>query len=471
MKIYSIKTIVDFMETTCESNKHSSGSYESIAKKYIDICVLECLRGYNNTQDKHTIPFRVQTLKEQITNRYNRSKYWLPVLRDNFPFFYTIKKGFSNSEVSIISSVKPIFSQTDCVAHCLSTDISNAVDCVYPLKQGHICYTPIDQKNLENYIKHTAWGLNDHRYAKGKQTLLSRLNQALLIQTIANQNDGYLPQNYSVKNTGRTYFSGINLQTSSSEVREAALGKCYKYDLRSSMYAHMLSVCTADLPKHAEYTSYIGDYAGSKRSQIRNMLAKECLTNTNADTETKKKLIKGALQAIGFGSSITNAYGAVANVIYHAADRQQLAEHWWIKGLMAEIDAYRQIMKQSYPQAKKLLGEELRKNGRSSLSKWCSYDYQHTESRIIDAVIDAVGEEHLLLQVHDALYFSKPVDRGQLDMIAKSITPHAHFEYEQIQTSVYNGYDQHVIQTSDLEHRHNIEVEEIIARNYENRYV
>ena len=79
MKIYEIKEIVEYMENIYPSKAQSN--YESIAKKYLDISVIECLRGYNDSTQSDRIDFRISTLNENILNRYNSNKYWLPLLK------------------------------------------------------------------------------------------------------------------------------------------------------------------------------------------------------------------------------------------------------------------------------------------------------------------------------------------------------------------------------------------------------
>ena len=117
LKIYSVEQIVEHMEKVCPSSKHSSSSYENIAKKYIDISVSELLKGYTNSDNPDRIDFRISTLNEHILNRYNRNQYWLPLLKDNFPFFTTIQRGWKAGDVAVISAVNPVFHKFACLGH------------------------------------------------------------------------------------------------------------------------------------------------------------------------------------------------------------------------------------------------------------------------------------------------------------------------------------------------------------------
>lgn len=471
MNIYSISEITDYMESVFPQSKHSSSSYESIAKKYIDMCVFECLRGFKNQEDDaDTIEFRISHLNNNILNRYNGNCYWLPVLRDNFPFFTTIQRGWRNSDVAVLSQVKPVFSHQELICYAYRVDLTETADQLYPTGNGGVIHTPIDMPNLKRYINNMMLTASETNTADAKK-IYNRIFSALNIYHSAKRSGGILRQEYSVKDTGREYCRGINLQNCSSAVRHAALGACHKYDLRSSMFAVMLSIINNryalddDLLKKSMINYIVRD-----KAEVRSILAKECLTETNATPEFKHRIIKSALQKIGFGSNPGNYKSGVAQDIWNAADRQRFIDHWIIRDLMTEIDLYKEIMRETYPDAKKSFGDALRKNGRSSLNKWCTYHYQLTESTIIQAVKQTFGEENVLLQVHDALYFTHKPDLWELNQIAKRISPFCEFEYEYIEGEWADKRALNEQATAESKHKHSIWREEQLAQQYSNRY-
>lgn len=459
MKIYEVNQIVEYMENIYPSKAQSN--YESIAKRYLDISVNECLKGYNESTEPDRIDFRISTLNENILNRYNSNKYWLPLLKSNFPFFYTIQKGWKTGDVAIISSVKPVFSQLACLGYFVNQDNAQLLTELHP-QHGTNINTPIDIPNLTKYIDNTIEGIDNPKYAKGVKTLCKHLYQAKSILDIATHTGGYLPQSYTVKATGRTYMNGINLQTVSTEVREAALGPCFKYDLRTSMFAHMLHRITEKYPDFNVKGSHINEYITNKK-YVRKMLADKCLTHTQTQDFVKIKLIKKTLSAIGFGANVSNSYGAIKQNIYHKSDRDLLLANNWMKGLLTEVELYREIMRMSYPRAKKEFGEALKKNGRSSLSKWCSFEYQLTESGIVQMVSNKLGAENILLQVHDALYVNHRCDLVDLNWEAHKISPLANFESEQIFRVGYNARLDREQAVVEATHKQNIIQEEIKA--------
>tara|TARA_R110002126_G_scaffold62983_7_gene161778 strand:- start:4292 stop:5707 length:1416 start_codon:yes stop_codon:yes gene_type:complete len=462
MKIYSIEEITEYMENIYPSSKHSNSSYNSIAKKYIDICVNEMLKGYTKSDNADRIDFRVSTLNENITNRYNRTKYWLPLLKGQFPFFYTIQAGWKSGDVAVLSAVKPVFHEFACLAHYYQTDYGELLTQLHPVSETNKIFTPIDCKNLELFIDNTLEDMDNPKLSAGRQSLSKQVFQAKSILDVAKQHNNTLPQNYSIKASGRTYMSGINLQSCSSRVREAALGKCYKYDLRTSMFAHMLTLIQNKFPQFNTKSSYINEYCTNKNG-IRSQLAKDCIVETNGEPDFKVKLIKKTLAAIGFGATVSNPRGAIQQNIWHEGDRNRLLNSPWMQGLLREVDLYREIMRMSYPRAKKEFGDALKKNGRSSLSKWCSFEYQMTESSIMLYVSNQLGEDNVLLQVHDAIYIKRRCELTDINWMAQHIAPGMHFEYEHITPIYANKRASRIARHHEHEHKQHIKQEEARA--------
>ena len=473
--IYKIEEIVEYMEGVYPSNAKSN--YSGIAKKYIDISVNELLKGYTSedSASSDSIQFRISTLNDNILNRYDRTKYWLPLLKDNFPFFYTIQAGWKLPNVAVLSSVKPLYTAFDCLGHYLSTDYSDTLQLLHPLKPDYnTIKTPIDCVNLQNYIDNTVEDMCKPKVSNAlRDTLVDHVFQAKSILDIAKANGGYLEQSYSVKPTGRTYCSGINLQTTSSIVREAAIGKCYKYDLRTSMFAHMLQIIVNNMPDFNVKASYIHEYMTNKED-VRGRLAK-CLVNIGAKiTDDKQrikfttKLIKKMLAAIGFGSDVSNSRGAIKKYIWSEQDRDTLLADPWMQGLLAEVEAYRYIMKQQYLSTtfKKEIAPLLRKNGRSTLSKWCSFEYQLTESNIVDYVVSQIGKDTVILQVHDALYLNKRIELGDMNVYVHDIEPFANFEIEAVDSINYNKASINRAKVLEVKQQKRIDVEEEQATQY-----
>ena len=457
MSIYKVSEITEYMERIYPSKPQSN--YEAIAQKYIDISVSEMLRGYTNSDNPDRIDFRISTLNENIVSRYAGNKYWLPLLKSNFPFFYTIQAGWKTAGVSVISAVNPVFHKFACLSHYYQTDYGELLTQLNPVSEHNMHITPIDVKNLQLFIDNTLEDIDNPKLYAGIDSLLKQIYQAKSILDVAKQNNNTLPQNYTVKSSGRTYMNGINLQNCSSRVREAALGNCYKYDLRTSMFAHMLTKITGQFPDFNVKSSYINEYCTNKNG-IRTRLAIDCIVETNGEPDFKVKLIKKTLAAIGFGATVSNPRGAIQQSIWHEGDRNRLLNSEWMQGLLREVDLYREIMRMSYPRAKKEFGDVLKKNGRSSLSKWCSFEYQLTESSIVQHVSNQLGEDNILLQVHDAIYIKHRCELTDINWMANGIAPGMHFEYERITPIYANKRASRIAQGKEAQHKQRIKHEQ-----------
>ena len=463
-KMYEVQEIVSFMENVCASNTHSN--YHIIAKKYIDLCVIESLRGLSKASDveeDNVVDFHISGIKDKIRNRYNRTQYWYPLLRDNFPFYYTIQRGWRNNDVSVLSTVKLVFSPDTLIDYRIQHDFSEHLATL--LSDGLTVSTPIDTQSLERYCNNTWIALRSGRYANGKRKLIRYINSGLNILDLAKQSSGVLHQGYTVSDFGRTYLSGINLQNAPSVVREAALGNCYKYDIRTSVYGYMLDVLTAETHRQGitfnARASYMWDYISNK-SHWRNRLAEDCLRNTNTTPQHKQKIIKQCLTAIGFGANVS-VRGAISDIIYHAQDRELFANHPFLVGLVDEVNAFREICRSQLPAAKAELGDIIKKNGRSSLSKLCSWFYQQQERAVIEAALQFVGEQNVLLVVHDCVYTLKPIELWDLNQVASGISNSMQFESEKIKRIDYDAVQNAEHAQAKQQHQQRIQAEEVRA--------
>lgn len=462
--MYSVEQIVEHMNSVKPESKFSNGtSYTQIATDWMDLNVLECLRGLNNQiTGVDFISFRVMNIRDHFRYAYN-GKGWFEELNEVFPFYAMMIPGRNISGHSELSKVKLIHNRLELFAYFYNKDFSETLLKVNPLSDDNIEYTPIDKQNLQRYIDNTVHTIdNNTKYDVNK--LLNYVYQAKSILDISTAHDGVLPQNYSVKDTGRKYMSGVNLQNCKTTVRNAALGKCYKYDLRTSVFAHMLEViCTSNIGKQFNTkASYINELVKNK-NRVRKTIARDSITHTNTDLTVKISLVKQALTALSFGAT----ENAIKDVIYHEGDREAFFKHELVTGIISEIQLYREIMKQSYPQAKKQYGDYLRKNGRSSLNKWCSFAYQKTESIIINHIKANAIRGEVLLQVHDALYTRQRQDLHYLNSEASQLSLTTDFEEELVDKVHRISYNINQV----AEHKQHIAREEKLALLGDNRYV
>ncbi len=435
--IYTVEQIVAYMESVSPSSKFAKVSYDVIAKRYIDFNVFESLKAIHNHGDSESrsIEFSISNINAQLPNKF-ANKRWLPLLKAEFPFYNVVSTGYRTATVTMLSRVILLFSQTQLTQYWLTTDTNSVLNAVSPIGTDYIV-TPIDTDNLKKYIANQL--ILSDKPGYNTNALLKNAVQGANIMSRARAYGGLLPQSYDVKSTGRCYLKGINLHNCRSSVREAALGKCHKIDMSSSMYAYMLTIIQQHYSlSDVDVKKFTMNDLILNKAEIRNRMVQECLTDTRADDQAKTQFIKAAIQAIGFGANPKNTRGAVADAIWNIADRTRFSEHWWVTQLLEEIDLYREIMRIHYADESKHLGDSIKKNGRSNFNKYCSYHYQCAESEAMRKVLKELDPNNILLVVHDAVYTRSAPDILLCNHLAQTVIPNAVFEHTQIDPVKYN---------------------------------
>lgn len=478
MAIYKISEITDYMERVCPGNGNSN--YSAIAKKYTNLNVLELLKGFSTEPDEQgLIRIRISTINENIKSRYNRTTEWLPKLKQAFPFYQVQQLGYRNHQVVMLSEVKPVFSQAECLEYFVAADLTQLLTELNPIRTDQqVCCTPVDTTNLYAYLQNTLVHFSQAKPGTGHQRTLGRnITQAKNILELAIANNGVLPQNCSQKLSGRTYMQGINLQNCASVVREAALGACWKYDLNTSVYAFMLDIIAKQFPDQDIRRFHMWEYL-QDRDTVRHQLVSDCLRNTNTDTAHKLKLVKKVLTSLSFGAKLSTSGGAALEDIWNASDRQLFCNNSWISGLLSEIKLYQQVIRHTQFEQAKLdptISAAIRtQSGRHSVNKLCALLYQRQETTVINAVIQSeIQPDQLLLQVHDAIYIkhtgvnSDQPDVYFLNKAAQRISEFAEFSAEQVSAVNYNAQTELnrkiVYSAQHTAHQQHIQQEEIKA--------
>lgn len=438
----SIKAIVADMNRISPKSKYSNGaSYEHIVTEYLNRCVIELLHNLDNNNQIPEIS--LVSIKSKFTYRYNRNNYWWDYFTQNYPLWIEIQKGYSVSDNNKqLTKIKPLVGVTDLLHYRMNTDFGdyfrNSVD-----TNNNLVKTAINTQSLEAGIQ---------VFARRKQ-----YKQMVLCQNILDQQtSGYMLSNAEIKQnvlgSGRMYMSGSNnLQGIRKSVREAALGKCYRYDIKSSVFAYMLNLIKQHDPDIK--TPHMWELL-DRKAYIRGMLASECLINTNANPDTKLKIIKSSITALSFGSNPHSWSSGIAEHIFQKDDRHLFATHPYIQGLLKEIKIYQNIIRELYPR-KEYQGVKL--------VTLCSNHYQNTEAQAIRHIISETQTKPLLV-VHDCIYTKHRIDSIYATVLLQDIMgPGAAFECAEL----IDWYDpaqklQHNIQQT--QHLHRIKAEELKAR-------
>jgi len=255
-----------------------------------------------------------------------------------------------------------------------------------------------------------------------------------------------LPQKVNTESQkiwGRRVYKGYNLQNQPSNIREAALGKCMKYDIRTSVYAVYCELMKEiGLTEQYIETTELCNYVRHSRA-IRRKLVKDCIVYTSTDAMTPqqkekwcvKKLIKPAITALGFGAKLNenkgyvDQYGsyqvtAMGDILYQNLDRKSFVNHSTIQQMKAELKDLRDLLKVCKDEflankTEKELPEQLyHKNGRLNLNVFTAWVYQNMETIIMDKIYAYMQENYgiePILKVHDGFYTKHPIPIAEIN--------------------------------------------------------
>ncbi len=92
---------------------------------------------------------------------------------------------------------------------------------------------PVDVESVKSYI---IWLTTEYEHIT-KEKMDQALRQARIILAISSVMDGYYVQRKKPSLFGRMYYEGTSVQNINKELRRAALGDCWEYDIRSSVVA------------------------------------------------------------------------------------------------------------------------------------------------------------------------------------------------------------------------------------------
>ena len=430
--IPSVTEIVSGMNTVApRSNKNNRGvSYEAIATEYL----LKTINELVNAKEKDGLKeIYIENIK--LNYQYKNGKRWYSYLRDNYPLFMMIHPGISMPGASFSSKVKCLPSDVELLEYRLNQDFSS----LYEWNQdADTLDIRIDSKNLVYYILDTINRLDkaNDSVPEYKHKLVRNAAQALSIKDCAEANGGAMRMSYTMQpNGGRMYMKGLNLQNSPTEVREAALGNCYKYDISSASYAFRLGYIKTNQP--SAKTPALLDLVQNKQ-YIRDKLVKECLTNTKADDKTKLKIIKKSLNAIGFGAKL-DTYGSLKKSIWSLSDRTQFCEHPFILELQGELKLFTALLKEEIPnkQAKAMMPPI---EGNFTARKFESYVYNRIETAVMENVMENT-KKAVIMWCHDAIYTRSKDDLASMNYVLQQqpYMQYAKFEGEEV-TAWSNPY-------------------------------
>jgi hypothetical protein len=283
----------------------------------------------------------------------------------------------------------------------------------------HFC--PVSIKSLQQYIvwlTHRAHKIND----VDRQVLV---RQANVILRVAQAGDGTLPMLVNASHFGRTYYRAINVQSVHKTLRQAMLGDCYGYDIRTSVVSWKMGyaqLCYEDMlsPKtfKKEFETSLA-YLEDKKSFRKLLMLETFGNNSHIAEEVQLDIVKQALTALSFGARLyrrgwTDQSGksynpALVSIIKNLDARNKFIDCDLMQDFIAEQEKLDKFIYNYHcaTGSPLLTDPELQTpSGRISKSKVMSYLYQHAETEAMDVMRDELkrlGRE-VLASVHDAIF-------------------------------------------------------------------
>lgn len=254
---------------------------------------------------------------------------------------------------------------------------------------------------------------------------------------------------------GRTYYSGVSIQSVNKELRRAILGNCWEYDIGGAVFAFKLGwaeeLCAAKgwelRVKFAGTLRYLEDKSGF----LGTCLSEVFDSSSSLTADEQKKLLKTAITAIGFGAR-HNFDGYWADRWWKPAALSDLfkklpAEYarfnasLTIKAFVAESGRVDKFIKAECKRTQhEVLGrDEVKNKGRVSRPKLVAWLYQHIESLAMDAVATEVERQGgvVMARVHDAIFVNRIMDMQQLDDVMQQASGVRHFKFKQERLKAY----------------------------------
>lgn len=472
LKNYSISGIVAHMQQHCpiRSKCNNSTSYAEIATKYIDITVNAILESDVGPGDDQYYVWKSQ-LADQLINKYNGNNRWYTWLHENYPLFSTITN--SNKGFSTASLIKSYVSEQELLEYLYHN--RQRVIGRLEIPRKNIVETPIDCESLSNYIDNQIYYRLKATDSEQKDRYRRNISRACQILSRAELNNGILPQSRSETDWPRQFLSGINLQNNTkSSVRDAALGRCYKYDINSSAFAFKATVIQQWAQAQGiEYKPSAMMQLLSDKRGIRTMLAYDVFKATNTNQEHKLELIKEAITAMGFGASVESPLGAIQNIIWNSDDYERFVNHEWVQEFQTEQKLFSEIIRQTYDRKwVKANMQSALKGTRYSQSKLEAYLYAQFETKLMTAIQKSVGEDNILLWVHDCVYTRTRIDLDYFNRVPEQMGyPMIQFSCERVDPIKYNKLAQLEVQLETHSHSDRIAHEEYSARNYHSNWI
>ena len=300
----------------------------------------------------------------------------------------------------------------------------------------------IDIASLQNYIK---WLKEDARHYNAIK-LSSYLFQSRIILAVAQHTGGKFYQRKKPSVFGRMYYVGTSVQNVNKHLRNAMLGDCWEYDIRSSVVAWKMGFADEWVKINRPNLTvrncflYTLTYLEHKDAFIKNVQAVVFDKDSDHVEEFQLKLLKQAFTALSFGARKTSVSwqvkngewvnSAIANIFHIKDERERFVNDPNVCGFVDEqesLDKYLfEGVKAHSPDLLQLPYLQTQK-ARTSQSKVIAFLYQHAETAVMDVVRHTLAKlnKTVLANIHDAIVLKQRLrvdDKHEIEMCMQEQT-------------------------------------------------
>lgn len=300
----------------------------------------------------------------------------------------------------------------------------------------------VDMTGLRHYIITSNRDLEDNKSRQYYEKVSTNVRVARQLLTVAEHFEGHWPHLPKQSEYGRTYYHGLSLQNVNREIRHAALGHHYSYDLDAACYAVRLALVDAIYQEfgldHTGLFTNTKDYLTQKGAR-RRYLAQHITHYPDGE-----RLVKEALNAIGFGARLTagswldetghRQYSAMSDIIRNPEDCNRFITDPWVVEFTREQDMMTQIITEYYLQDSEFISQisgirnMLTTRGTVSRRQMMAYLYQQAESRIMRELTQDLD---IVIGIHDGFITKKPIPMAELRSRLREIGPYLDITVEE----------------------------------------
>lgn len=476
------------------SNRNLNTDYQQIAQQYLDLVSDAVMASIRQADHQNPGVFiNVDAIRKALpryTDTAGNTQYWFYWLRDNYPLYTLIQAGYDcggktkqYSKVALMNPEKYQISTSELYQQHCEAYIHLGID-PHPV--------PVDITSIQHYQSELYHRLCAEKYSDATPGTRDTWQQNIRICTEVIRLAEYTQQQYDLTEPtllqfykpsefGRQYAQGrFALDRTPTELREAILGTCYKYDIRTSVFAVYLTYLKTFRPdlNITSASSRVCEYVHN-RENIRNRLV-ELLCHTGQPASIRMRWVKEVITAIGFGANLGSNWrdaagvwhsNGVRDIIRNQADYQAFCSDLWVKQFLSETETITDIILEHMcadadlsAALQNLWANNPNRNRKSLAMSWL---YQHSETDLINTAVQAGHTENrpqhlnLLITLHDGFYTRKPIASGSASQAIR-----AQSEYVVLERSEINRWhsSEH---TAETQHRARLANEQRLASGYQ----